>query len=175
MKKYLFILLTSLLLTVSASAAVQQELSAATLAKLSSAEQQQILSAISESKQTSSSSKLKEYAELGTIVGQALAGSARELGIAVNDFSKTDVGYLTTCLIVWNFVGHSAIKLFMGLTILIAGISMLLFILNGQRGGSYQTINGISQFVRGKLDGESASRYAIGLIIILVAAGLVAC
>ena len=175
MKKYLFILLTSLLLTVSASAAVQQELSAATLAKLSSTEQQQILSAISESKQTSSSSKLKEYAELGTIIGQALVGSARELGIAVNDFSKTDVGYLTTCLIVWNFVGHSAIKLFMGLAILIVGISMLLFILNGQRGGSYQTINGSSQFVRGKLDGEPAFRYAIGLIIILVAAGLVAC
>ena len=175
MKKYLFILLTSLLLTVSASAAVEQELSAVTLAKLSSTEQQQILSAISESKQASSSSKLKEYAELGTIIGQALVGSARELGIAVNDFSKTDVGYLTTCLIVWNFVGHSAIKLFMGLVILIAGISMLLFILNGQRGGSYQTINGISQFVRGKLDGEPAFRYAIGLIIILVAAGLVAC
>ena len=175
MKKYLFILLTSLLLTVSASAEVQQELSAATLAKLSSTEQQQILSAISESKQATSPNKLKEYAELGTIVGQALAGSARELGIAVNDFSKTDVGYLTTCLIVWNFVGHSAIKLFMGLAILITGISVLLFILNGQRGGTYRTVDNTSQFVKGVLEGEHAFMYAVGLIIVLIVSGLVAC
>lgn len=64
----------------------------------------------------------REWVELGTAIGQALSGSARELGIAVNEFSDTKVGQITTVLIVWKLIGKDLVGF-------IVGAGMLAFLL----------------------------------------------
>lgn len=50
--------------------------------------------------------KLKQYAELGQSIGIAFSSTAKELGVAVDDFSKTNVGKLTITLIIWKIAGR---------------------------------------------------------------------
>ena len=173
MKKYFIIVATVLCLISPAFAAQSQELSAATLAKLSSTEQKQILSLISNSSKTDVN-ELTKYAELGTVIGKALAGSARELGVAVNDFAKTDVGYLATVLIVWHFLGEDILHFTIALFILLIGLTVLWVLLDSQRGGSYQTINNKQQFVKGELTSDETVWYFIGLVILLIISGVIA-
>jgi len=56
----------------------------------------------------------KEYVELGEAIGKAISGSAKEMGIAVNDFIRTDAGKITVFLICWHFFGDQAIHLVSG-------------------------------------------------------------
>ena len=63
-----------------------------------------------------------EYINIGTSVGQALASTARELGIEVNAFSKTSVGKLAIFLIVWHLFGAMAIHTAAGLIMLAIAI-----------------------------------------------------
>lgn len=48
---------------------------------------------------------ISTYAELGKSIGVGLVSTAKELGVAVNEFANTDVGRLSTFLIVWKMVG----------------------------------------------------------------------
>jgi len=50
--------------------------------------------------------RAKEYVELGTMIGKALGSSAKELGVAVNDFAGTPVGQMTTFLIMYKMMGR---------------------------------------------------------------------
>jgi hypothetical protein len=54
---------------------------------------------------------VKEWVDVGTAIGSGLASSAKELGVAANDFANTSVGKMTTLLIIWHFVGKSALHL----------------------------------------------------------------
>jgi len=56
----------------------------------------------------------KEYVELGEAIGKALSGTAKELGIAVNEFIKTPAGYLTVFIICWHLFGSQLIHLLVG-------------------------------------------------------------
>ncbi len=56
----------------------------------------------------------REWVDLGTALGQALGGSARELGIATNEFAMTPVGKVATVLIVWKIMGRDIVHLVMG-------------------------------------------------------------
>lgn len=171
MKKYFMLLATVLCLISPAFASQPQELSAATLAKLSSTEQKQILSLMSNS---SNVTELTKYAELGTVIGKALAGSAHELGVAVNDFAKTDVGYLATVLIVWHFLGEDILHFAIAIFILLIGLTVLWVLLDSQRGGSYQTVNNKQQFIKGKLSSDETTGYFFGLVVLLIISGVVA-
>lgn len=63
---------------------------------------------------TTKAKEFQQWVDLGTAIGSGLASTAKELGIAANDFVKTPVGKLTAGLIVWHFVGSSAIHLVFG-------------------------------------------------------------
>jgi len=54
------------------------------------------------------------YVEVGQAIGQALASSAKELGVQVNEFSKTPVGMITTGLIVWKCIGREILHFVCG-------------------------------------------------------------
>lgn len=49
----------------------------------------------------------KEYLGLGKEIGQAIGATAKELGIAVNDFAKTDVGVWTFWIIMFYVFGNT--------------------------------------------------------------------
>ena len=63
--------------------------------------------------------EFQQWVDLGTAIGSGLASTARELGVAANDFVKTPVGKLTAGLIVWHFVGGTIIHIAFGTTWLI--------------------------------------------------------
>ncbi|TSC63061.1 MAG: hypothetical protein G01um101448_242 [Parcubacteria group bacterium Gr01-1014_48] len=44
-----------------------------------------------------------------------MGGAAKELGIAVEDFSKTSLGTLTIVLVIWKMIGNDLIQLIVGL------------------------------------------------------------
>lgn len=46
---------------------------------------------------------VERWANMGTNIGRGLASSAKELGVAVNDFANSPVGKTVTFLLVWNF------------------------------------------------------------------------
>lgn len=66
-----------------------------------------------------SATKAKEWVDIGNSLGQALAGTARELGVAVNDFAKSPVGHLAIALIIWKVLGGTIIHFAGGLFSLI--------------------------------------------------------
>lgn len=52
---------------------------------------------------------VKQWVNYGTEIGQALAGTARELGVVANDFIQTPAGKVTLAMIVWKVMGHDII------------------------------------------------------------------
>lgn len=64
----------------------------------------------------------------GLVVG--LAAAAKEANIAVNEFSQTPVGKVTTVIIVWKMIGHDVIKIFLALLLTFGGCPFIWFIYN---------------------------------------------
>ena len=54
--------------------------------------------------------KISHYAEFGRIIGASLAGTAKELGVAVNDFSQTRIGVVSTWILVYKLIGADIIQ-----------------------------------------------------------------
>lgn len=65
---------------------------------------------------------LTDIEEISKALGAGLAETAKQLGIAANDFAKTPVGKLTTLLIVWHFIGTQLIHTIFGFLWLAATI-----------------------------------------------------
>jgi hypothetical protein len=66
--------------------------------------------------------KVKEWSELGQSVGVALVATAKELGIAVDDFSKTGIGKVTIAVIVWKIMGKEVVRTVISIIYLITGV-----------------------------------------------------
>lgn len=56
----------------------------------------------------------KEWVEVGTALGEGLAGAAKALGTEVNEFSDTTVGKTTMFVIVWRYLGGDLVGLLFG-------------------------------------------------------------
>lgn len=63
-----------------------------------------------------------ELLNIGERIGKGFAGAAKELGVAANDFAKTDVGKWVVFLLIWHFFGNMAVHIFFGLTFLVLGV-----------------------------------------------------
>lgn len=59
----------------------------------------------------STTQKVSEWANIGKNVGEGLVATAKELGVAANDFAKTDLGKLTIIILLWHFFGKSLVIL----------------------------------------------------------------
>ena len=57
---------------------------------------------------------VKEWVNIGTAIGSGLAASAKELGVAVNDFATSPVGIFTMVLIAWHYVGGELVSIVFG-------------------------------------------------------------
>lgn len=73
-------------------------------------------------------SKVKEWVDVGTAIGSGLASSAKELGVAANDFANTRVGKFTMLLIAWHFVGAQFVHIAFGLVWLLILIPVWLYL-----------------------------------------------
>lgn len=67
----------------------------------------------------------QKWADFGKNLGVALVSTAKELGIAVNEFSQTGIGKVTTAIIVYKLVGRDIIHFVVGL-ILMFGLPALI-------------------------------------------------
>lgn len=66
--------------------------------------------------------KVREWAELGQSVGVALVATAKELGIAVDDFAQTGVGKVTIGVLVWKIMGKEVTRVVVSIIYLISGV-----------------------------------------------------
>ena len=104
---------------------------AAGFAKLSEAEKAEVIKMVADKASqkdvmpTMTEDKVEKWVKIGSNIGQGLAGAAKEVGVAVNDFATTPVGQLTMMLIVWHMIGAQLIHVFGGIMIWIVGIAII--------------------------------------------------
>ena len=71
--------------------------------------------------------KVAEWATLGQQFGAGLAQTAKELGIAANDFVNTPVGKLVAAIIVWKLVGGAAVHIIAGVAFFIVATPIWMY------------------------------------------------
>ena len=88
---------------------------------LTDAQKVQILSQITQMKNqngltvTSTPEQVQEWVDVGTAVGKGLASAAKELDMALDEFSKSDIGKLAVLLIIWKVIGSSIVHIVFGI------------------------------------------------------------
>jgi hypothetical protein len=75
---------------------------------------------------------VREWVDIGTAIGSGLAASAKELGVAVNDFATSPVGIFTMVLIAWHYVGGELVSIVFGFVWLAFTIPMWLWMYRRQ-------------------------------------------
>lgn len=68
--------------------------------------------------------KMKEYADAGQAIAVAIGSCAKELGVAVDDFSKTRVGTITMVILCWKLIGKDILGIIVGSLVLTIGLIM---------------------------------------------------
>ena len=130
MKKFF----AAILMTVSISAwagNTSDAVNSAGFSKLSEAEKAEVIKMVADKASqkdvmpTMTEDKVEKWVKIGSNIGQGLAGAAKEVGVAVNDFATTPVGQLTMMLIVWHMIGAQLIHVFGGIMIWIVGIAII--------------------------------------------------
>lgn len=83
------------------------------------------------------------YAEVAKGVAEAIGIAAREVGVAVDEFVKTDAGKMTIALIVWHVAGDDLKGIVFGIPIILFAV-WLWFAVTGRikRTGEYITVKG---------------------------------
>ena len=71
---------------------------------------------------------LKEYAELGESIAKALSTCAKEMGIAINEFSDTKVGAIATLLIIWKVAGEDIFRYILGISFFCVMLPLWIFL-----------------------------------------------
>ena len=98
------------------------------------------VTAVTQGAQQVSTATLQEaekWANFGKNLGTAMVSTARELGVAVNDFSKTDIGKITTAIIVYKLIGSQVTHFIAGLILMFLLPSLII----GAR--RFMTVNNI--------------------------------
>ncbi len=135
MKK--FIAIVALMFSFNAFAALTTDSVAnAGFSKLTEAQKAEVIKQIADASSKNkdvvvpSEEKVEKWVKIGSQVGQGLAGAAKELGVAVNDFAKTPVGQLTMALIVWHMMGRVIVHVVGGVLIMVVGLWFIKFMFN---------------------------------------------
>lgn len=76
--------------------------------------------------------KVNQWVEVGQNIGKMFGGAAKEVGVAVNEFSQTDVGKWTMILIIWHYLGGAIVHVVSGLLVLLASILFVRYLINRQ-------------------------------------------
>lgn len=106
--------------------------------KLTEVQKAEILKQVAQQAQESKSpmanvatvDKVEKWVQVGSNLGKGLAATAKELGVAVNEFATTPIGMLATALIVWHLIGGVLVHIFGGILMLIVGFMAIRFVVN---------------------------------------------
>lgn len=102
-----------------------QTLDLSTLNKEQKAQISKVLTAEAEQSPQAVAVTVRKEAEawttLGSNVGLALIGAAKEIGVAANDFAATDLGKVVTFIVVFKLIGESLIGVIVGTGIILVG------------------------------------------------------
>lgn len=60
----------------------------------------------------------EKWADFGKNIGAALVSTAKELGVAAVEFSKTDLGKIATFIIVYKLIGNAIVHFIAGLILM---------------------------------------------------------
>lgn len=132
MKKFFVAIL--MMVSISAWAGnTSDAVNSAGFSKLTEAEKAEVIKIVADKASSKDSSvpvaltedRVEKWVKIGSNIGQGLAGAAKEVGVAVNDFSQTPVGQLTMLLIVWHMIGAQLVHVFGGIMIWIVGIAII--------------------------------------------------
>lgn len=136
--KYLFALIASTFLigSISTTAFAESQTTITTAQGLTDAQKAELASAAAKmvaenasgAGDVNNAKRVKEWVDIGTQIGSGIASTARELGVAANDFVKTPVGKMTAAIIVWHFMGSSIIHIAFGMTWLLVVGSIWYFL-----------------------------------------------
>lgn len=183
----------ALLFAVNAFALNTDSVSSAGFSKLTDSQKAEIISQIAKQAESNANGttasiassvtpeNAEKWANVGSRIGQALGGAAKEVGVQVNEFAKTPVGMLTMALIVWNYIGGVVIHFFGGLFVIILGLSTIFFVMRRQHPILYEydperkTALGrplVIKMERTPIDGETAAGY-LACAAITIGAGLI--
>ena len=91
--------------------------------KLSEAEKAEVVRMVAEksSSGVGSVEKIDKYVQIGSNIGKGLASTAKEVGVAVNEFATTPVGIVAMMLLVWNMMGKAIIMIALGVSLIVFG------------------------------------------------------
>lgn len=73
------------------------------------------------------------WTDLGANMGKAMVGAAKEVGVAANEFSQTDLGKVTVAIVAYKIVGKDVLAAVLGTGILVFGMTMAAWILTTRR------------------------------------------
>lgn len=113
---------------------------------LTPAQQQELVKSINEMKKSSNVSdatttesvkevsavmrdEMVEWGMVGKGLGFALISAAKEVGVAANEFASTDLGKITTAVVIYKIVGRDILGVVFGTIVLITGILLALYAL----------------------------------------------
>lgn len=65
---------------------------------------------------------LEKAARFGQIIGSGIGAAAREVGIAVNEFSQTTPGRVAMLILVWKYMGDDILGVMVGIPGLVLGM-----------------------------------------------------
>lgn len=65
---------------------------------------------------------LEKAARFGQIIGSGIGAAARELGIAVNEFSQTTPGRVAMLILIWKYMGDAILGVMVGIPVLVFGM-----------------------------------------------------
>lgn len=71
--------------------------------------------------------RISEYAKLGKDLGVGLASTAKELGVAANEFAQTPLGHVAMLLIIYKVIGSSIIHLICGFLWLTSSTAIFIY------------------------------------------------
>ncbi len=68
------------------------------------------------------------WSELGANMGKAMVGAAREVGVAANEFSQTDLGKIVVAMVAFKIAGRDILGIVVGSLILVFGYGLALWL-----------------------------------------------
>lgn len=77
--------------------------------------------------------EVSAWGELGSNMGKAMVGAAKEIGVAANEFSQTPLGKVTVALVVYKLIGEDLAGKVVGGGILILMLSVAIWFLRTSR------------------------------------------
>lgn len=73
------------------------------------------------------------WTNLGANMGKAMVGAAKEVGVAANEFSQTNLGKITVAIVTYKVIGKDILSAVIGFLILVFGFTACTWIITTRR------------------------------------------